>query len=151
MKGLNDMNTQSEKTGYFVDPETAEEAERLRIQGRYLDKMMGLLPPQIPSLDTLHDGSLLDVGCSSGGWACDIASQYPHLRVTGIDISENMIRAARARAYANKLHERAHFDTMDARVYPLKFPDASFHVIHVRLIFAFIQPRQKTPVFETWG
>lgn len=138
MSHLNDSHDALAKTGYFVDPETAEEAERLRIQGRYLDRIMGLLPPDLPPSVTSAGGTALDIGCSSGGWACELAAQYPHLQITGIDISENMIRAARARAHANHLAQTCHFDIGDVRTLPLPYADASFSLIHVRLIFAFM-------------
>jgi SAM-dependent methyltransferase len=30
---------------------------------------------------------ILDVGCGSGSWAIDLARQYPHLRILGVDIT----------------------------------------------------------------
>src|SRR5205807_7950743 len=125
--------------GYIVDPETQEESERLRIQGRYLDKYIGLLPKELPDLARVgSDFHVLDIGCSSGGWACNVANLYRHINVTGIDISSNMIRAARARVIANQI-PHASFEVVDATKYPLPFPDASFDFIHARLICAFMQ------------
>jgi cyclopropane fatty-acyl-phospholipid synthase-like methyltransferase len=93
------------KDGYITDPDTAEEAERLRIQGRYFDAQLGLLPKELPGLATVQGGfDVLDIGCASGGWACDVANRFrSSVRVTGIDISANMIWTAKARVIASKL------------------------------------------------
>jgi len=125
--------------GYITDPETAEEAERLRIQGRYFDAQLGLLPKELPDLTKIESSfEVLDIGCASGGWSCDLASRYRRLRVTGIDISENMILAAKAKAVADKLQTRVSYQVMDATK-RLPFPDASFDLIHARAICAFMQ------------
>lgn len=132
------MTAKSEETGYFVDANTAEESERLRRQGQYLNEKMGLLPEVIPSPDSFPDFSVLDVGCASGGWLCDLAIQYRgKVRVNGIDVSENMLQAAGARAIRNKI-DHAHFKKHDARAFPWPFPEASQRLIHARLIFAFM-------------
>ncbi|GHO48703.1 class I SAM-dependent methyltransferase [Ktedonospora formicarum] len=148
MASSHDSYDALKKTGYFVDPETAEEAERLRIQGRYLDRHMGLLPVDLPYSVIGPEGAVLDIGCSSGGWACDLAATYPHLQITGIDISDNMIRAARARAYANHLAQTCQFASIDVRTLPLPFADASFSLVHIRLIFAFMTPTLWSQLME---
>src|SRR5690242_13826239 len=123
-------------SGYFVDAEKAEEAVRLAAQGEELDRIMGLLPAAIPDLRSTNF-RILDVGCSSGGWASAVAARYfPHVHVTGIDISENMLRAAKARSIRDKIQMQTAYETMDARC-PLKFEHASFDLIHGRLLFAF--------------
>jgi len=125
--------------GYFIDPEKLEEAERLRMQGQLLDKEMGLLPAVVQEqLDRspLTSYRVLDVGCSSGGWSCACVSHNEQLTVMGIDISESMIRAAKAKAIADKLQTRVSYQVMDATQH-LQFPDASFDLIHARLLFGF--------------
>lgn len=132
-------------SGYFVDAEKAEEAVRLAQQGDELDKIMRLLPAAIPDPRSTKF-RILDVGCSSGGWASAVAARYfPHVHVTGIDISENMLRAAKARAIRDKIQQQTAYEAMDAR-YSLKFENASFDLIHGRLLFAF-QTRESWPLF----
>jgi SAM-dependent methyltransferase len=79
-------------------------------------------------------GSLLDVACGSGQLALVAARRG--VRVTGVDIAENSIRAARERAQAEGLP--AEFDEGDAEALP--YPDASFDVV-ASLFGAMFAPR----------
>ena len=46
----------------------------------------------------LPDGRrVLDVGCGSGGVACRLAAQLPHVEVLGVDFSEAQVARARQR------------------------------------------------------
>ena len=72
------------------------------------------------------DRSLLDVGCGGGQAAIRMKERYPHLSLTGIDLSEMMIAGARHRARNKELTIR--FEVADAQALP--FPDASFEVVY---------------------
>jgi SAM-dependent methyltransferase len=78
--------------------------------------------------------SLLDVACGSGQLALIAARRGA--RVTGVDIAENSIRAARERAQAEGLP--AQFDEGDAEALP--YADASFDVV-ASLFGAMFAPR----------
>jgi len=78
--------------------------------------------------------SLLDVACGSGQLALVAARRG--VRVTGVDIAENSIRAARERAQAEALP--AQFDEGDAEALP--YADASFDVV-ASLFGAIFAPR----------
>ncbi len=78
--------------------------------------------------------SLLDVACGSGQLALVAARRGA--RVTGVDIAENSIRAARERAQAEALP--AQFDEGDAEALP--YADASFDVV-ASLFGAMFAPR----------
>jgi ubiquinone/menaquinone biosynthesis C-methylase UbiE len=67
--------------------------------------------------------SLLDVACGSGQLALVAARRG--VQVTGVDIAENSIRAARERAQAEALP--AQFDQRDAEALP--YADASFDAV----------------------
>jgi SAM-dependent methyltransferase len=87
--------------------------------------------------DRLHvppGARLLDVACGSGQLALVAAREG--MRVTGVDIAENLIERARARAAAEGLKIR--FQLADAEALP--FPDASFHVV-VSVVGAMFAPR----------
>jgi ubiquinone/menaquinone biosynthesis C-methylase UbiE len=72
-----------------------------------------------------RDRTLLDVGCGGGQSAIRLRELYPHLQITGIDLSEDMIASARKRAHHRGL--AIHFQVADAQALP--FPDASFDVV----------------------
>lgn len=70
--------------------------------------------------------SLLDVGCGGGQAAIRMKERYPHLDLTGIDLSEWMIARARQRAHNREYVIR--FEVANALALP--FPDASFDVVY---------------------
>ncbi|MFC2046081.1 class I SAM-dependent methyltransferase [Chloroflexota bacterium] len=72
------------------------------------------------------DRSLLDVGCGGGQAAIRMKERYPHLRLTGIDLSVDMIAGARQRVQSKGYAIR--FEVADAQA--LLFPDASFDVVY---------------------
>jgi len=81
----------------------------------------GGLFPEHPDLAAVRN--TLDVACGPGSWASEMAYTYPDMQVTGIDISENMIRSAQEMARVQRL-ENVHFQVMDA-TQPLGFADNS--------------------------
>ncbi len=74
--------------------------------------------------------SVLDVGCSEGGWVLDLAREYPRTHVTGIDMDERALgeatRFARFHGISN-----ATFLPMDVTT-SLRFKDNSFDLVHMR-------------------
>ena len=85
-------------------------------------------------LDVPPGAHLLDVACGSGQLALIAAREG--VRVTGVDIAENLIERAQARSMAEDLPAR--FRVADAESLP--FPDASFDIV-VSLIGAMFAPR----------
>jgi ubiquinone/menaquinone biosynthesis C-methylase UbiE len=85
-------------------------------------------------LDVPPGAHLLDVACGSGQLALIAAREG--VRVTGVDIAENLIERAQSRSMAEGL--RACFRVADAESLP--FDDASFDVV-VSLIGAMFAPR----------
>jgi ubiquinone/menaquinone biosynthesis C-methylase UbiE len=120
------------ESSYQVDAENAAEMARLIRQARMLTLHLGLFPS---SVDLSKKHAFLDIGCGPGEWVLSIAEQFPASRVSGIDISELMIRYASFSAELQHL-ANVQFQVMDARQ-PLAFPDASFDVIHARFITGF--------------
>jgi cyclopropane fatty-acyl-phospholipid synthase-like methyltransferase len=66
---------------------------------------------------------VLDVGCGTGAQACRLAAEHG-ARVTGITTSAVGVEAARARAAATGVDDRARFEQRDGM--DNGFPDASF-------------------------
>ncbi len=70
---------------------------------------------------------VLDVACGTGGLACELAAAVgPAGQVVGIDLSQAMVDAAKARAAKAGLRNTC-FDRMDAQA--LTMPDAAFDVV----------------------
>ena len=75
----------------------------------------------------LVEGKVLDVGTGPGTLARELARRIPGLQAYGIDLSEDMIRLARAHASREQVEERVHFESGD--VAHLPYPDGSFDVV----------------------
>ncbi|MBI1422265.1 MAG: methyltransferase domain-containing protein [Gammaproteobacteria bacterium] len=85
--------------------------------------------------------TLLDVGCGSGQTA--IPAALKGMRVTGVDIAENLIAMARELAAVTQLD--AQFDVGDAEALP--YADRSFDAV-ISLIGAMFAPRPERVVAE---
>jgi ubiquinone/menaquinone biosynthesis C-methylase UbiE len=77
-------------------------------------------------LENARDQTLLDIGCGGGQSAIRLKKLYPHLRITGIDLSEEMISSAVKRAQTTGL--ALDFEIADAQQLP--FPDGSYDVVY---------------------
>lgn len=89
---------------------------------------------------------LLEVACGSGGPALFLAATFG-VAVTGIDISEAGVAAARAAAAEQGLARSAAFKVVDAAG-PLPFPDESFDA--VQCIDAINHLRDRPAVLLEW-
>ena len=116
---------------YFVqDRENVEELTRMQIQDHLMTASMGGVLPEQP--DPTIFGSVLDVGCATGGWLIEAAKAYPTMReLVGIDINSKVVAYARAQAEAERLSDRMQFRTMDA-LRMLEFPNGSFDLVNQR-------------------
>ena len=74
----------------------------------------------------------LDVGCGAGEVCVDLARRVgPSGRVTGVDVSEAMIKAARTTAAASGYE----IDLRLASAYRLPFPDQAFDLVRAERVF----------------
>jgi phosphatidylethanolamine/phosphatidyl-N-methylethanolamine N-methyltransferase len=89
-----------------------------------------------------RQGSLLEVGVGTGLALPDYA---PHLQVTGIDYSDEMLAKARAKVAALGLGRVRELRQMDARV--LDFPDAHFDTV-VAMYLVSVVPEPERVVAE---
>jgi len=72
-----------------------------------------ILPLMDGLVDDLERGiDVVDIGCGSGRAACRLASEFPRSRITGYDLCEDAIVAARAEADRQGL-ENVRFETRD--------------------------------------
>jgi len=72
-------------------------------------------------------GLALDVGSGPGDLAVRLARMAPDLRITGLDISPDMVARATSRAARSGLADRVRFVVGDAAALP--FPDGQFDVV----------------------
>lgn len=91
--------------------------------------------------DIERDKSLLDVGCGAGQTAIPAAKKG--VRVTGVDIAENLVEHARRRSAEARLNVR--FDVGDAENLP--YPDQSYDVV-ISMFGAMFAPRPDQVVRE---
>ncbi len=127
------MSTESQNS-YFSDPESGSEMARLMIQEQILTEEMGGVDVGIDDPASLR--KVLDIGCGPGGWALEMAFQYPDLEVIGIDISHKMIEYAQAQAVSRELYN-ASFRIMNA-LDASKLEEGSFDLINSCLLISFM-------------
>jgi len=99
--------------------------------------MGGVLVERNNDLTGIND--VIDLGCGSGGWAMDIARQYPEISVTGVDNNESLLQYVKAHARVREL-ENVQFQTMNILL-PLDFPDTSFDLVNARCLFSSFTPK----------
>jgi ubiquinone/menaquinone biosynthesis C-methylase UbiE len=83
---------------------------------------------------------VLDVGCGAGATASYLASTYGCC-VVGVDMMEEMVDLARARAQREGVGERVRFRVADARRLP--FDDASFDVVLCESVATFVAEKEQ--------
>lgn len=96
------------------------------------------------AVEFLNDrsGRLLEVGVGTG---LSLAHYRPHLEVTGIDFSHEMLACARAKVAAERLSHVKELRQMDAR--QLDFADESFDTV-VAMHFVSVVPEPERAVAE---
>ena len=121
---------------YIMNQNLIEEMVRLNRQGHIITEGMGGVFPELSSHDVSSAHDILDLACGPGEWAMHVAQEYPEKRVVGVDISARMIEYATVQARA--AHLPAEFRVMDILAHPLDFPDNSFDIVNIRMIFGFM-------------
>src|SRR5437763_15879040 len=115
------------KNWYILGDSSTEGVHLIEQDVNFNTSMGGLLPEQSQeSLSHIHH--VLDIACGPGGWALEVAQAYPHMQVTGVDISAGMVDYATVQAHASGL------DNVSFRVgniaEPLDFADESFDLVN---------------------
>jgi ubiquinone/menaquinone biosynthesis C-methylase UbiE len=93
-----------------------------------------LLPTLNAMSERKPDLRLLDVGAGSGTITTSLAKHMPQGIVTATDISESILDRARELAQKSGIGENVVF--MQANVFQLPFPDASFDVTHAHQVLS---------------
>jgi SAM-dependent methyltransferase len=108
-----------------------EECERLELQARLAN-----IEGHLRHLPIAGAHRVLDVGCGSGSMSRLIARSFPDVEVTGIDIREQYLDYARARARAEGITNLT-FERAD--VFALPFPDASFDLVWSKYLLQWLR------------
>ena len=82
---------------------------------------------------------LLELGCGPGFYACRLSEEYPALKTTGVDLSENLIRRAQDRAAARHL-SNCSFQHADAHSLP--YASGSIDCIVVSRLFLIVPDKE---------
>lgn len=73
--------------------------------------------------DELH---ILDISCGTGSIAIELGKKFPHAKIFGVDISDEMLKIARQKTQAQKLNNITYYQ-QDAE--NLEFDDMKFDLI----------------------
>jgi ubiquinone/menaquinone biosynthesis C-methylase UbiE len=89
--------------------------------------LAGVSPEQMTTFE-----HILDIASGPGDWVLDVAFKKSHIEVVGVELSENMVKYAMARARAQRL-KNVLFQYMNW-VEGLDFPDNTFDLVNARLL-----------------
>ncbi|MFK8083390.1 MAG: methyltransferase domain-containing protein [Granulosicoccus sp.] len=145
MKALDPVKTMTNQQWLDTHQYTTESIEDYeRVFGKDFVSPGGsaLSEQLIASLALIPGQQVLDVGCGLGGSAFLMARDH-QVNVTGIDLSENMLRLARQRLNHYKLQALVSFELQDCLTMTY---DTSFDVIHSRDVFLHIA--EKSQLFK---
>ena len=117
------------KGSYYLLPKDVQEVNRLDFQHFLLRRVLGSnyaapLPPSTRSM--------LDVGCGTGLWLREMAQQFPHAQLTGLDLDLSSVK--------NGYPMNCQFLTGNI-LQGLPFSDGRFDFVHQRLLVAALPAR----------
>jgi ubiquinone/menaquinone biosynthesis C-methylase UbiE len=106
------------------------EVERLLWQQQLLSRLIGGPLPR--SVIVPQEGRVLDVGCGTGTWVCEMAHRYPSLEIIGIDNNASSIQQAQtlARDLPNATFLRRDMYHLEGE----HLEAATFSLIHMRFL-----------------
>jgi ubiquinone/menaquinone biosynthesis C-methylase UbiE len=108
-----------------------EECERLELQARLAN-----IEGHLRHLPVSPNDRVLDVGCGSGSMSRLVARSFPRVEVVGVDLREQYLDFARARAQAEEIQN---LTFRSADVFALPFADASFDVVWTKYLLQWLK------------
>ncbi|KAJ3292474.1 hypothetical protein HK104_005282 [Borealophlyctis nickersoniae] len=133
--GGGDKGVKEEKAELIYSlPNDDEEIDRLHLQ-HYMQRWAfgGNFRAPVTAILSQAGCKVLDLGCGSGIWAMEIATDFPITIVTGVDIAP--IQASTIKP--------ANLDFITHNILrPFPFADASYDYVHMRSLFLAIPDRQ---------
>lgn len=91
-----------------------KEQERLRYQAKILE------PYVYDFIDLKNVNRLLEIGCGVGAQTEILLKKFPKMHITGVDISEKQLNAAKTHLKSQVKNNKVHFVQADATQMPLK-------------------------------
>jgi ubiquinone/menaquinone biosynthesis C-methylase UbiE len=101
------------------------------------------LVPLKPALDGCRAGRLLDVGCGTGGFLCEVKANYPRLHVAGLDLSPHYLAVADRR-----LAPWSRVRLVEGAAETMPFADAEFDVVTCVYLFHELPPPVRRAVAD---
>ena len=96
--------------------------------------------------DHIKEGRVLDIGCGPGSWCIDLAQEYPHLHVIGVD-NVNMFPDPSTIPVNCELIKHNVLDGFKV----MQLPEASFDCIHIRFMcLAFTREQYSKVINNCW-
>lgn len=129
-----------------VNPENAVEMARLLNQHTLLSNAMGGVLVELSEEKKANMHDVLDLACGPGGLVLEIARSFPHIQVTGVDISTIMVTYGSTSAQSQALRN-AHFIVMNI-FESLRFPDSSFDLVNGRLLSSIVKRDAWSPLLR---
>ncbi|KAJ3036421.1 hypothetical protein HDV00_002745 [Rhizophlyctis rosea] len=122
---LSEDSVQSEKL--YVLPNDDEEMDRLHLQ-HYMIRLLwkGNFSAPVEVVLRGEGSRCLDLGCGSGIWCMEMATDFPTIHFTGLDMSPVQPGNIKPR--------NVDFMTGDLTKLPLPFGDGTFDFVHMRLL-----------------
>lgn len=115
----------------YLLPTDEREINRLDFQ-HYLLRyaLQGNYAAPLTTMPRGYPASILDVGCGTGRWSLEMAAQFPHANMVGVDLSPMLDEAVSVE------RRPPNFTFVQANVLEgLPFADASFAYVYQRLLF----------------
>lgn len=100
------------------------------------------LSKRIGEVVDMKDKRVLEVACGRGVFACYYAKNYK-AKITGLDLSPDMIKTSIERAKREGVENLANFKVADALDTPLPFPDNSFDIAVNECAFGIAEDPQR--------
>ncbi len=125
----------------YILPNDPDEVNRLDFQHFMIRHLFG---GNIVTPLRTTPNAVLDVGCGTGRWAAEVATQFPMATVTGVDIDASLL--------GSTMTIPANFTFIQANILEgLPFADASFDFVHQRfLVLGIPTPRWPSVIQELW-
>ena len=105
----------------------------------FRDHTQEIVSALFPDDRPIPGSRLLELGCGPGYYACKLSAEFPHLHTTGVDLSQQLIERARARAKSLAL-ANCHFEHADAHALP--HADNSVDCIVVSRLFLIVPEKE---------